>query len=58
MDRGRASGEFAADMPADWMARLLGATCHAAMEAVEAGTLTPTEAPALVTRSLLRGLSA
>jgi AcrR family transcriptional regulator len=55
MERGRASGEFA-DMPAEWMARLLGAACKAALEAIDSGTLTPDAAPELVTRSLLRGL--
>jgi AcrR family transcriptional regulator len=55
MERGRASGEFA-DMPAEWMAQLLGSTCLAALEAIDAGTLAPDEAPSIVTRSLLDGL--
>jgi AcrR family transcriptional regulator len=55
MARGRASGEFA-DLPAEWMARLFGAAVRAAMEAIEAGSLSRGAAPDLVTRSLLRGL--
>jgi len=55
MERGRASGELA-DLPAEWMVQLLGATCRAAIEAIDAGTLTAEQAPEIATRSLLAGL--
>lgn len=55
MERGRASGEFA-DLPAEWMVRLLGATCRAAVDAIDTGALTAEQAPAVATRSLLYGL--
>jgi AcrR family transcriptional regulator len=57
MERGRASGELA-DLPAGWMVQMFGATCRAAVEAVDEGTLEPEQAARAVTRSLLRGLSA
>src|SRR3954447_13415947 len=56
MERGRASGEFAAEVPAEWMARFLGASVRAALEAIEAGALNSESAPALATQLLLRGL--
>jgi AcrR family transcriptional regulator len=56
MERGRASGDFA-DLPAEWMARLFGAALRAAMEAIDAGSLSRDAAPNLVMRSLLRGLT-
>lgn len=55
MERGRASGELA-DLPAEWMVQLLGATCRAAIEAIDAGTITAGQAAEIATRSLLHGL--
>jgi AcrR family transcriptional regulator len=56
MERGRASGELA-DLPAEWMTRLLGAAITEALEVIEEGKLAPGDAPDLVRRSLLHGIA-
>ncbi|MFI9817682.1 TetR/AcrR family transcriptional regulator [Saccharothrix variisporea] len=54
LTRGRLSGEFADDVPVEWLAGAVVALGHAAGEAVHAGRMTLSEATAALARSALR----
>ena len=57
VERGQATGEFAADLPAEWSARSFGSLVLAGARAIADGELARTAAADLVFRTLIRGLS-
>ena len=57
-ERGRAAGEFSAEMSPEWAARVFGAVLLAGARSVGDGTLSGEAAPDLVFRTLLEGVRA
>jgi TetR/AcrR family transcriptional regulator, mexCD-oprJ operon repressor len=57
IERGQATGEFSADLPANWSARSFGSLVLAGARAIADGELTRADAPEAVFRTLVRGLS-
>lgn len=58
VERGRASGELRADLPAWWLVASILGTVYAAWEAIADGRLAPRDASALVLTSMLDGVAA
>ncbi|SKC66699.1 TetR/AcrR family transcriptional regulator [Krasilnikoviella flava] len=58
LERGRAAGEFRADMPVEWQLSVFQAILHGASAAVHRGEITADDAPALVRDTTLAALSA
>jgi AcrR family transcriptional regulator len=56
--RGQDVGEFTRALPADWLLATFGALLHNAGLSISAGTLTRDDAPDLVLRTLLHGVTA
>jgi AcrR family transcriptional regulator len=56
--RGQDAGEFSADLPAGWILATFGALLHQASLSISAGTLTRDDAPQVLLRTLLRGVTA
>ncbi|MCX4778340.1 TetR/AcrR family transcriptional regulator [Streptomyces sp. NBC_01264] len=56
--RGRDSGEVRADLPADWLVTVVYNLVHAAAAEVQAGRMTPVEAPEILTATVLAAVSA
>ncbi|RJL24834.1 TetR/AcrR family transcriptional regulator [Bailinhaonella thermotolerans] len=57
IDRGREEGGIRADLPRDWLITVVYSTLHAAALEVDAGRLTPAEAPEILVATLLPALS-
>ncbi|RBQ22111.1 TetR/AcrR family transcriptional regulator [Spongiactinospora rosea] len=57
IERGRASGEFDAGLPAGWLATVTITLAHAAGEQVAAGLMPPEEAARAMRTTLLRALT-
>jgi len=55
--RGQATGELSSTLPPTWISGIMGAVIVAALEEIAAGQLDPGEAPAIVTATLLHGMS-
>jgi AcrR family transcriptional regulator len=58
IQRGQASGELRADLPADWMLRLMNYALFATWEGVFDGFVARREAPRLLATTLLEGIAA
>ena len=58
IERGRATGEFRADLPESWLVSLAMNVMHAAATEVTAGRLTSGQAPSVVAATLLAALTA
>ncbi|WP_327306796.1 TetR/AcrR family transcriptional regulator [Streptomyces sp. NBC_01298] len=56
--RGRESGELRADLSADWLVTVVYSLVHAAAAEVQAGRMTPAEAPEILTATVLAAVSA
>ncbi|MGW1775484.1 TetR/AcrR family transcriptional regulator [Streptomyces sp. NPDC002104] len=56
--RGRESGELRADLSADWLVTVVYSMVHAAAAEVQAGRMTPAEAPEVLTATVLAAVSA
>jgi TetR/AcrR family transcriptional repressor of mexCD-oprJ operon len=57
IERGRATGEFRADLPVPWLVSLAMNVMHAAATEVSAGRLTSDQAPSAVAGTLLAALT-
>lgn len=55
--RGRSEGAFRTDVPAEWLATVFYSLVHAAVGEVDAGRLTPDEAPRVLEATLLSALA-
>ena len=58
LERGRAVGQFRADMPLEWQISVIQAVLHGATAAVHRGEITAEEAPVLVRNTVLAALAA
>ncbi|MCX5407293.1 TetR/AcrR family transcriptional regulator [Streptomyces sp. NBC_00335] len=56
--RGRESGELRADLSADWLVTVVYSLVHAAAAEVQAGRMTPAEAPEILTATVLAAVTA
>ena len=57
IERGQSAGEVSPALPPAWIVSLLGAVIIAAVQEIAAGQLDPGQAPAIVTATLLHGMS-
>lgn len=56
--RGRERGELRADLSADWLVTVVYSLVHAAAAEVQAGRMTPAEAPEVLTATVLAAVAA
>jgi len=57
IERGQAAGEISPSLPPTWIVNLLGAVIVTAVQEIAARRLDPAQAPAIVTATLLHGIS-